>query len=54
MEDIMMGKLNISQEKLQGLIAYSDRHYRRLTSLMTNTQFLRYTTNCIAPHSKNE
>lgn len=50
----MTGKLTINQEKLQGLIAYSERHYKRLTTLMTNTQFLRYTTNCMAPHSKIE
>lgn len=50
----MIGKLNISQEKLQGLIAYSERHYKRLTTLMTNTQLLRYTSNCMAPHMSNE
>lgn len=50
----MIGKLNISQEKIQGLIAYSERHYKRLTTLMTNTQFLRYTSNCMAPHASNE
>lgn len=50
----MTGKLNISQEKLQGLISYSERHYKRLTTLMTNIQFLRYTSNCMAPHSSNE
>lgn len=51
LEDIMVGKLIISQEKLQGLMAYSERHYRRLTTLKTNIQFLCYTTNCMAPHS---
>lgn len=51
MDDIMIGKLNIGQEKLQGLMAYSERHYRRLTALMTNSQFLQYTTNCITPYS---
>ncbi|XP_060871087.1 transducin beta-like protein 3 [Metopolophium dirhodum] len=54
LEDIMMGKLTINQEKLQGLMAYSERHYRRLTTLMTNLQLLRYTTNCMAPHLSNE
>lgn len=50
----MIGKLNISQEKIQGIIAYSERHYKRLTTLMTNTQFLRYTSNCMAPQASNE
>lgn len=54
LEDIMMGKLTINQEKLQGLMAYSERHYRRLTTLVTNLQLLRYTTNCMAPHLSNE
>lgn len=49
----MLGKLNITQEKLQGLIAYSERHYKRLTTLMTNTQILRYTINFMAPHLTN-
>lgn len=49
----MLGKLTINQEKLQGLMAYSERHFRRLTTLMTNLQLLRYTTNCMAPHSSN-
>lgn len=49
----MMGKLELTQDKLQGLLAYSERHYNRLTTLMTNAQFLRYTINCIAPQSKN-
>lgn len=53
LEDIMLGKLDITQEKLQGLMAYSERHYRRLTTLMTNTQFLRYTINYMAPHLTN-
>ncbi|XP_050423894.1 transducin beta-like protein 3 [Adelges cooleyi] len=51
MNDIMTGKIKISQEKLQGLIAYSERHFKRLTSILTQTQFLRYTINCMAPHS---
>lgn len=49
----MVGKLSISQEKLQGLLAYSERHYKRLTVLLSNIQFLRYTINCMAPHSTN-
>lgn len=52
-EDIMVGKLSISQEKLQGLLAYSERHYKRLTVLLSNIQFLRYTIHCMAPHSTN-
>lgn len=51
LEDILTGKLDITQDKLQGLMAYNERHYRRLTTLMTNVQFLRYTTNCMAPRS---
>lgn len=50
----MTGKLSINQEKLQGLIAYSERHYNRLTLLLKKIQILRYTTNRMAPHSKNE
>jgi len=53
LEDIMMGKLSVGQEKLQGLMAYSERHYRRLTTLLTNTQFLRYTTNGVTLYSTN-
>lgn len=49
----MLGKLNISQEKLQGLIAYTERHFKRLTTLLTNVQFLRYTINSATPHGTN-
>lgn len=49
----MLGKLNITQEKLQGLIAYSERHFKRLTTLLTNTQFLCYTINSATPHATN-
>lgn len=38
---------------IEGILPYTERHFKRLTDLMQDLHFINYTINCMQPHSKN-
>ncbi|KAJ8979405.1 hypothetical protein NQ317_015835 [Molorchus minor] len=37
---------------IEGALPYTERHFKRLTQLMKDLQFVTYTVNCMQPHAK--
>lgn len=37
---------------VEGALPYTERHFRRLTQLLQDLQFVRYTIDCMQPHAK--
>ncbi|KAJ8957447.1 hypothetical protein NQ318_004927 [Aromia moschata] len=37
---------------VEGALPYTERHFKRLTQLMQDLQFVNYTVNCMQPHAK--
>ena len=52
-EDIASGKLKPPLSVLEALVPYTDRHFKRLSLLLQDLQFLEYTKVLIQPASKN-
>ncbi len=50
-DEMANNKLQINDKTLEGLIAYTNRHYNRLASLLEDIQLLPYTVKLMEPHS---
>lgn len=48
-DEIVTNKLNISEKHLQGLIAYTNRHYDRMVNHLEDIQLISYTLNMMKP-----
>lgn len=38
---------------IEGTLPYTERHFKRLTQLLQDLQFINYTVNCMQPHAKS-
>ncbi|KAJ8929808.1 hypothetical protein NQ314_017405 [Rhamnusium bicolor] len=38
---------------IEGALPYTERHFKRLTQLLQDLQFINYTVNCMQPHAKS-
>ncbi|KAK5640699.1 hypothetical protein RI129_009246 [Pyrocoelia pectoralis] len=39
---------------IEGILPYTERHFKRLTKLMQDLHFINYTINCMQPHAENK
>lgn len=51
MPEIVSNEIRLSNETLEGLIAYTNRHFNRLTTLLEEVQLIPYTVKLMEPHA---
>lgn len=50
-DDVLANKLKISDNQLEGLLAYTNRHYDRMVSHMEDIQLISYTVKMMEPYT---